>query len=298
MQEKGRVIINLIKETIKKWQQDKVSRLAAALAFFTVLSIPSLLTLAILIAGQVIGESNARQFILGQAGSLVGSEARSALEAILQTTNRPDGITLAALTSLAILFFSASGMLVQLQDALDTIWDVQADPEQGVIAIVKQRVFSFAVIVVIGLLVVLMLLTNMIVSNFGQSLETMLPFSIAWARILTSAASFLIYILLIAILFKTIPNVEISWKDVGVGSLVTGLLLGLGIIGLNLYFQYRNPTASYGTAGSLMALLIWIYYSGQILFLGAEFTEVYAQQFGDRIRPDEDAIWSPTAQQT
>ncbi|MFN2173845.1 MAG: YihY/virulence factor BrkB family protein, partial [Candidatus Promineifilaceae bacterium] len=247
------MIINLIKETIKKWQQDKVSRLAAALAFFTVLSIPSMLTLAILIAGQVIGESNARQFILGQAGSLVGSEARNALEVFLQTTNRPDGITLAAITSIAILFFSASGMLVQLQDALDTIWDVQADPEQGIIAIIKQRVFSFAVIVVIGLLVVLMLLTNMIVSNFGQSLETILPFSIAWARILTSATSFLIYILLIAILFKTIPNVEISWKDVGVGSLVTGLLLGLGIIGLNLYFQYRNPTASYGTAGSLMA---------------------------------------------
>jgi membrane protein len=297
MQEFGRQIIDLIKKTIEKWREDNVSRLAAALAFFTVLSIPSLLALVILIAGQVIGESNARQFILSETGTLAGVEARNALASILETANKPDGMTLAAMASVAILFFSASGMLVQLQDALNTIWNVQADPQQGIIGTIKQRVFSFIVVIAIGLIIVVLLLANTFVSTLGQSLDTLLPFSIGWARILTPAVSFLIFILLIATLFKTLPNVEIGWKEVGIGSLVTGLLLGFGIIGLNLYFQYRNPTASYGTAGSLMALLLWIYYSGQMLFLGAEFTEVYAKEYGNQIKPDDDAIWSLTVRQ-
>jgi membrane protein len=125
----------------------------------------------------------------------------------------------------------------------------------------------------------------------GESLNTLLPFSFGWARVLTAVASLVSYTVLIAVLFKTIPNVQISWRDVAIGAVVTALLLSLGLVGLNLYFQFSNPTSSYGAASSFMALLIWIYYSAQMLFLGAEFTEVYALRFGNHFRPDEGAIW-------
>ncbi|MFN2106929.1 MAG: YihY/virulence factor BrkB family protein [Candidatus Promineifilaceae bacterium] len=291
MKEFSKKLFYLVKKTVEQWQEDKVSRLAAALAFFAVLSIPSLMTLAITIAGQVIGERNAEQFVLSEAGTLAGPVARDALATVLETAKNLQGFTLSTLVSLAVLFFSASGVLVQLQDALDTVWDVQADPERGVMGTVKQRVFSFLVIVVIGILLIALLLANTFVSGLGESLNTLLPFSFGWARVLTAVASLVSYTVLIAVLFKTIPNVQISWRDVAIGAVVTALLLSLGLVGLNLYFQFSNPTSSYGAASSFMALLIWIYYSAQMLFLGAEFTEVYALRFGNHFRPDEGAIW-------
>ncbi|MFN2208614.1 MAG: YihY/virulence factor BrkB family protein [Candidatus Promineifilaceae bacterium] len=291
MKEFSKKLFYLVKKTVEQWQEDKVSRLAAALAFFAVLSIPSLMTLATTIAGQVIGERNAEQFVLSEAGTLAGPVARDALATVLETAKNLQGFTLSTLVSLAVLFFSASGVLVQLQDALDTVWDVQADPERGVMGTVKQRVFSFLVIVVIGILLIALLLANTFVSGLGESLNTLLPFSFGWARVLTAVASLVSYTVLIAVLFKTIPNVQISWRDVAIGAVVTALLLSLGLVGLNLYFQFSNPTSSYGAASSFMALLIWIYYSAQMLFLGAEFTEVYALRFGNHFRPDEGAIW-------
>jgi membrane protein len=288
-------LFNLAKKTVTQWQEDRVSRLAAALAFFAVLSIPSLLTLAITIAGQVIGTQEAQQFVLAEAGSIAGSQARNALATILETADRPQGLTLATLASIAVLFFSASGVLVQLQDALDTIWDVQPDPQQGILGTVKRRAFSFLIIVVIGILLIALLLANTLVSSLGQSLNDLLPLTVGWARVLTTLVSLLVYTLLIAVLYKTIPSVKISWHDVGVGAVATALLLSLGMIGLNLYFQYSDPTSSYGASGSLMALLLWTYFSAQMLFLGAEFTQVYALRFGDHIQPDDNAVWKSSA---
>ncbi|MFN2137942.1 MAG: YihY/virulence factor BrkB family protein [Candidatus Promineifilaceae bacterium] len=295
MKQYAKESLDLARKTFQQWQEDKVSRLAAALAFFAVLSLPSLLTLAITIASQVIGARHARQVVLGEAGTIAGPQVQNALAAILETADRPQTLTLTALASVAILFFSASGVLVQLQDALNTIWGVQPDPAQGIFAVIKQRAFAFLVIIALGVLLIALLLANTLVTALGQSLNTFLPFSFGWARVLTLFVSFVLYTLLIAALFKTIPNAQIAWRDVGIGALVTALLLSVGIAGLSLYFEYSDPTSSYGAAGSLMALLLWVYFSAQILFLGAEFTEIYARRFGSSIRPDDNAVWQPAA---
>lgn len=289
-------LIDLVKKTVSSWQEDKASRLAAALSFYAVLSIPPLLVLAIGIAGQVVGKASARQGIVTQVEQMMGSGAKNAITLILDAASQPEGLSLATAVSIAVLFFSASGVFVQLQDALNTIWDVKPEPDQGVMNTVRQRGVSFLMILGIGVLLLVLLLINSLVVVLDQALTEILPFSVTWARWLNVGLSFAIVTGLIALVYKEVPDVKIAWRDVWVGALVTAVLFALGVFGMGLYLRYSSPTSSYGAAGSLIILLIWVYYSAQILFLGAEFTQVYADLYGKHIRPDENAVYMPGAQ--
>jgi membrane protein len=293
-----RQIIDLIKQTFKEWQEDKASRLAAALAFYAILSIPPLLVLAIAIVGQFTDEAAARETILSQVGQLMGGGAREAVAMILEAAAQPEGLSWATAVSLAVLFFSASGVFVQLQEALNTIWDVMPEPGRGILHTVQKRAVSFLMVIGIGGLLLLMLLLSSLIAVLDQVLTQVLPFSVTWAKVLNYGLSFLIITGLIALVYKTIPDVEIVWRDVWVGAVVTAVLFALGVAGISIYTQVGNPTSGYGAAGSLIILLIWVYYSAQIVFLGAEFTQVYANRFGHYIRPDDHAVYMPGTQPT
>jgi membrane protein len=264
--------------------------LAAALAFYAILSIPPLLVLIITLVGQFADQATVQQSLISQARQLMGSDGADAIEMILEAATQPTSLSLAAITSVLILFFSASGVFVQLQDAMNTIWDVMPDPEKGIMNTIQKRVVSFLMVLAIGLLFLVLLVLSSVVAFLGNTIMAALPISLPLIRILNLVLAVIVLTGVFALIYRTLPDVVITWHDVTIGAAVTTVLFLLGVAGIGLYLQYSDPTSSYGAAGSLIVLLIFIYYSAQIFFLGAEFTQVYANMYGSHIRPEEGAV--------
>ncbi len=285
-------IIDLIKQTFKEWSEDKASRLAAALAYYTVFSIPPLLILLISILGQVLDQEIVQEQILSQTGQLVGAQGREGIELILENAEQPGNQELIpALISLVILFFGASGVFSALQDAMNTVWDVAPRPDQGLWGTLKARFFSFTMVLgIVFLLLVSLILTTMLTA-LGDNISGLVTESETILQVVNFIVSLAVLVLLFALIFKVIPDVQIEWRDVWIGAMVTALLFKLGEFALGIYLENSDPASAYGAAGSLIILLLWVYYSAQILFLGAEFTQVYARRFGSDIRPDKDAVF-------
>lgn len=294
---KARELFELIKETLQEWQADKVSRLAAALSFFAVLSIPSILVLAITVAEQLVGTDTAQQALLSQIDQYMGPSAQQAISTILNEASRPSSFSLRTIVSVALLFFGASGVFVQLQEAMNKVWNVKPDPQNSLMDTIKDRALSFALVIGLGLLLVLIVLANSLVTLLGQTLNNLLPGTLAWVRVLNYLTSFVMITGLLILIFNVIPDIHVQWKDVTLGAVVTAVLFLLGILAISQYFRISDPTSSYGAAGSLMAMLLWIYYSAQIVFIGAEFTQVYTARYGGNVYPSKGAVWITPPQQ-
>lgn len=280
-------------QTFKEWSEDKASRLAAALSYYTVFSLPPLLLLAITIVGWFVGSrGESEQEIQQQISQLTSSPAVSdAISQIVNNASQDQGGTLiASIVSIVTLLLGASGVFIQLQDAMNTIWGVEPDPDQGIMGAVKKRVTGFSAVFAVGFLLLVGLFISTALSALGGIVTDLLPGSELVAQIVNFIIQLLIIAGLFALLFKYIPDVEIQWSDVLIGAFVTSLLFNLGRLGLSLYLSNNSTASAYGAAGSLILLLLWVYYSAQIFFLGAEFTQVYANRYGSHIRPDEDAI--------
>lgn len=243
-----------------------------------------------MIVGQFTGGAATQQAIVQQVDRIVGAQGANAIEMILQAASQPAGLSLAALTSIAVLLFGASGVFVQLQDALNTVWNVKPDPEQGIMNTIQKRAVSFLMILAVGALFLILLLLSSVVAFLSNQISQALPGSLPVIQILNVVLGFLLLTGVFALLFKTVPDVTVAWRDVGLGATVTAVLFVLGAFGMGLYLRISNPASSYGAAGSLIVLMIWIYYSAQIFFLGAEFTQVYANQYGSQIVPEEGAV--------
>lgn len=285
-------IIDLIKQTFKEWSEDKASRLAAALAYYTVFSIPPLLVLLISILGQVLDQEIVQEQILRQTGQLVGAQGREGIELILENAEQPGNQELIpALISLVILFFGASGVFSALQDAMNTVWDVAPRPDRGLWGTLKARFFSFTMVLGIVFLLLVSLILTTVLTALGDNISGLVTESEIILQVLNFIISLAVLVLLFALIFKVIPDVQIEWRDVWIGAVVTGLLFKLGEFALGIYLENSDPASAYGAAGSLIILLLWVYYSAQILFLGAEFTQVYARHYGSDIRPDKDAVF-------
>lgn len=282
--------IDVLKQTVTEWQQDKASRLAAALAFYAILAIPPLLVLISALVGQFAGADTAQQAIVDQVGQVLGAQGTQAIATILDAAAQPINLSLTAVVSVAVLFFSASGVFVQLQDALNTVWNVMPDPDAGLKNTIRKRLVSFAVILAVAVLFLLLLAISSAVAFLGDVLNQFLPGTLPTIRILNGAVGFGLLVAVFALIYKTLPDAQIQWRDVGMGAVVTAVLFALGIVLIGFYLQYSDPTSSYGAAGSLIVLLIWVYYSAQIFFFGAEFTQVYANHLGGQLTPEEGAV--------
>jgi membrane protein len=280
----------MLKETAKDWDDDNASRLAAALACYTLLSIAPLLVLSVSVAGLVFGEDAARGQISREIGGLVGSQAGGAVEAIVVNAKKPDSGLISALIGIGVLLFGASGVFAELQSALNTIWEVKAKPNEGVRGFVRHRVFSFAMVLSVAFLLLVSLVVNAGLAAAGTFFEHHLPGGEALWQAVNFVIALGVTTVLFALIFKVIPDVEISWRDVWVGSFLTAVLFTIGKLALSLYIGKSSVTSAFGVAGSLVALVLWVYYSSQILFLGAEFTQIYARRFGQQIRPSEHAV--------
>jgi len=281
-------LIDFGKQILQEWQDDHAARLAAALAFYMVFALPPLLVLALMVAGQLYNTQMVQEQLLTQVGALVGSAGEQIVRAILINARQPEAVTLAAITSFFTLLFGASGAFLQIQDTLNTIWEVQVQ-EQGIWDTVKTRIFSFALVIAVGGLLFASMLLSTLFSAASQFLTAQIPQGHLLVQAGHVVISFSIISLLFALIFKFIPDVKIAWRDVWIGALFTAGLFSLGNWVIGLYLARSAPGSAYGAAGSLIVLLLWIYYSAQILFLGAEFTQVFANQYGSHLVPDEQA---------
>lgn len=287
---KPKVIIELLKETFQEWQEDKASRLAAALAYYTAFSIAPLFVIAIAIAALVFGEQAAQGKIVGQLQGLVGLDAAQGIDALIKSSQKRTEGTIATLISVALLFFGASNIFTQLQDSLNTIWEVAPKPGRGIKGILKDRILSFGMVLGIGFLLLVSLILSTVLAALGKYLGDMMPgLQFLWS-ILNFFLSFGVISVLFALMFKFLPDVKITWGDVGIGAIITALLFTIGKTLISLYLSNSGVGSTYGAAGSLVVLLLWVNYSAQILLFGAEFTQVYANKYGSQIVPTKNAV--------
>ena len=284
-------ILRLFKEAFQQWQQDKVSRLAAALAYYTIFSIAPLLVIAIAIAGAVFGQQAAEGQLISQLEELVGNEAIGAIELALTNASQPGKGSIASLISIAVLLIGASGVFAQLQDALNTVWHVQPKPGRGIWGFIRKRLLSFCMVLSIGFLLLLSLIISTVITTLSSYNTDFLPGSdFLWENI-DFVVSLGLMIVMFSLMYKFVPDVKIAWKDVLVGSIITALLFSFGKFLLGEYLSHNSAASAYGAAGSLIVFLAWVYYSAQIILFGAEFTQVYAHKYGSKIIPDKHAQW-------
>lgn len=280
---------SLLKQTFADWSEDKAPQLGASLAFYTALSIAPLLVILLGVTAFFYGDEAAGGRITTELSGLVGKDGGEAIEQMIASANKPTTGTIATVLSAVTLLFGASGVFGQLQDALNTIWEVKPKPGRGVWGFVKDRFLSFAMVMGI---VFLLLVSLVITTALAAASELWSGWGDRWAwvgQLLNLVVSLGILTVLFALMYKVLPDVKISWSDVWLGAFITAVLFVVGKFAIGLYLGHSSMASSYGVAGSFVVLLVWVYYSAQILFFGAEFTQVYANRFGTRIVPDEHA---------
>ena len=274
--------VGLIKQTFSDWLEDKAPRLGAALAYYAIFSIPPLLMLTIAVVG-FFYQGDVTESIHQQMVRLMGNEAGRSLMETLQG-RESNGVL--SVMGIALLIFGASGVFGQLQDALNTIWEVQPKPGRGIAGIIRDRFLSFTMILGVAFLLLTSLVLTAVMAAMSNALGAWLPGK-ALAHILELVFSFALTTLLFAMIYKILPDVKIAWSDVWIGAAATAALFTLGKFALGLYLG--NVGSEFGAAGSVITMIVWVYYSAQILFLGAEFTQVYANQYGSRVEPADNA---------
>ena len=273
----------LLKEAFEKWSADKAPRLGAALSYYTVFSLVPLLVLTISIAGLVFGTEAAQEAIMTQIESLVGPQSAAAIKQMLEIAQRPSSGALASAIAVVTLLLGASGVFAQLQDALNTVWGVEPKAGRGLWGTIKDRLFSLMAVLGTGFLLLVSLVLSAALAAFGKMFQGRLPGHEGLLHLADLAISFGVITLLFAMMFKLLPDAKIAWRDVWIGAGLTSVLFTVGKFAIGMYLGKADVGSAYGAAGSLVILLVWVYYSSQILLYGAEFTSVYANRYGSRI---------------
>jgi membrane protein len=277
-------LFTLLKRTATEWSADNATRWSASVAFYTLLSLAPLLVLTIAIAGLVYGKRVAQgQLVLG-VRDLVGPDVGPAIQILLRNPHRSGSGLLTAVFGTLTLFFGASAVFTEVRDALNSIWHVPLDRHathfENLFRIAKERLYSFAMILAVGLL----LLLSLILNTWLATVETFFGWRIFASNPFLHITAFLISSLVITLVFagiyKFLPNVHLNWRDVARGAVVTSLLFLIGKQLIALYMKTTNLGSAYGAAGSFIVVLVWVYYSAQVFFFGAEFTKVYAETLG------------------
>ncbi len=285
-----RVITKLLSATYTKWTADHAQGLGAALAFYTIFSLAPLLLIVIAIAGLVFGQEAAEGQIIGQIQSLVGEESAKAIQSMIEEARKPAAGIIATVLAIVMMLLGATGVFAQLQEALNTIWRVEEKPGEGMWKTLKDRFISLIAILGTGFLLLISLVISAGLSAVGTTLEHFLPIPEFLLQLINVFVSFAIVTLLFAMIYKLLPDISIQWGDVWIGALITSLLFTIGKSLIGLYLGNSNVGMAYGAAGSLVVILIWVYYASQIFLLGAEFTSVYAASHGSQLQPAHNAM--------
>jgi membrane protein len=271
-------LFGLLRDAGSEWLADRAMRMGAALAYYITFALAPLMLLAIAIAGFVFGEKAARGEVLKQVESMIGEQAGTLLQTMIVSASQPTSGWWATVVGIAILFVGATGLFAELQDQLNAIWKVQVPPDRLVLSFLRDRLLSFAMVLVVGVLLIASLVGSTIVSAVVGQLENRQVAFLSQTASLT--VSFVIILLLFALIYRVMPDTTVAWSDVWLGAVVASVLFVAGKYALGMYLVHSAVASAYGAAGSLAVLLTWLYYASQIFLYGAELTKVYAHRYG------------------
>lgn len=285
----------ILKDAILEFIDDKVLKLSAALAYYTIFSLPSMLIIVIGLCGIFYGKDAIEGKIFFQINNFIGAEAALEVQHIIQKMVTHHDSFVATMVGIMTLLIGATGMFGEIQDSINTIWGLKTKPEKGLIKLLLNRVISFSMIIILGFIFLVSLLLNVVLQFFLSHLKRI--FSETLIDNLYMMDQFIIFgiiVLLFAFIFKVLPDAKILWKDVWIRAFVTALLFIFGKFVIGYYLSTTSQISAYGAAGSLIIILLWVYYSAIILYFGAEFTQAYARNHGRSIEPNKYAIWVET----
>ena len=282
----------LLKQTFSEWLEDQAPQLGAALAYYTVFSLAPLILLLLSIVGFIFHNDPAGAWrrVTEQMSYFLDQSAMDVVANIAQTASQPNKGMLATIIGILLALFGASGVFGQLQNALNIIWGVKAKPGAGLAGFIRSRFLSFAMVAGVCFLLLVSLVFESLLKSFSHYIQTIFPGGIVIALGVYSIFDLAVVVLLFALIFKYLPDVKIQWRDVWIGAVMTAIFFAIGKWALGLYLGSGTAASAYGAASSLITLLLWIYYSSQILLFGAEFTQVYAARAGRAFVPDKYAV--------
>ncbi len=281
----------IFRDTYNQWIEREPFRSAAVIAFYTIFSMPGLLVIIINLAGYFYGKDAVTRRISSEIEGMIGSNTAKDVEAIIANASVHHDFTFSSVVGIATLIFGATGVFYQLQQTLNQIWEVKAQPKRKILKMVLDRIFSFGLVLAVGFLLLvslilsalLTLLSNWVAFYFSET------FNIVF-RILDLSLSLGVITFLFAAIFKFLPDAKIPWRDVWTGAFVTALLFVLAKFALGVYFAHSNPASAYGAAGTVILIMLWVSYAALILLFGAEFTRIYADHCGERVQPEDFAV--------
>lgn len=287
-------IPSLIVEAYYEMLDDKAFKMAAALSYYAAFSMGPLLIIVIAIAGFIFGEDAARGQLFFELKNMIGSDGAQMLETIIKGASNTSTGIFATILSVILLVMGSIGVFLELQESLNIVWGVEPKPGRGVKGFLKNRLVSFSMVVATAFLLMISLIINSAITLFNEFMGEMFPALIPIAFILNNAASLVVITLLFALIYKVLPDVKISWRYVWLGAGITSLLFAIGKYLIGLYLGSSSYASTYGAAASLVIIFVWIYYSGLILFFGAELTQVYRKRYsGSKLVADRDGVVVP-----
>lgn len=288
-------MLQLIKQAVSDFFADNAPRYGAAIAYYTIFALAPVLLIVITVAGLIVGENVVRDELLSQIGGLIGRDGAAAVGAILERAGKRDAGLFATILGIGGLVFAATGAFLELQSALNMIWRVRVASVPGinVNGIVKRRVRSLGLVVSIGFLLLVSLTVSSGVRIAISWMSDMVPAMQAFVTVVDQALSLLISSVLFGLLFRVLPDVHLRWRDVGVGAFATAVLFAIGQRLIGVYLGNSTLASPFGAAGTIVIILVWVYYSAQIVLLGAEFTRLYAEREGKRAAPMDGALLAP-----
>lgn len=282
-------LLGIGKQTFKCFGEDKAMRLASSLAYYAIFSIGPLMFIMLIIAGAIFGEDTVKQTLHQQISSMMGEKAGSTIESMMNA-RKIGGSAITTIIGIVTLVLGATGVFGELQDALNTIWGVKAKPNAGIWAYVRNRFLSMSMVLGLGFLLLISMVLTTVASAASNMLSGMFHVPQAMVSGLSAAVSFVVVAIFFALLFKFLPDVKVRWKPIWLGAIVTAALFTIGKYFLSMYLGKQATSSSYGAAGSVVVILLWVYYASVIMFLGAEFTQAYANETGEAMQPDEYAV--------
>lgn len=283
-------LFRLLKDATLDWINDRAPELGAALAFYMIFAMAPLVLLLIVIAGAIFGEQAVQGELVGQIDHLVGRAGAEVVQTLVANAARPGGGLLGTVIGLSVAIVGATGILAQLKTSLNRVWDVEPKPGRTIRDLIRTRLLGLGVILLVAVLLMVSLLSSAFISGVQDQIEAWIAVPAWVVRAANEVLTIAMMTLLFAAVFKWLPDVRIRWRDVWIGALVTAVLFVIGRYLIGLYLGRSAPGSVYGAAGSLVVVLIWLYYSAQIILFGAEVTQVYASMYGEGIQPSAYAI--------
>lgn len=282
----------LLKKAGSGFADDNVMKLSGSLAYFTIFSIGPMIIIIIFFADLFWGREAVEGTIYGQINGLIGADAAKQVQEVIKNATLSSKSTMTAVIGFITLFIGATGVFAEIQDSINTIWGLKPKPKKGWLKMLMNRLLSFSVVVSLGFLLLVSLIINGLLEALSRRLMNLFPdVTVIFTYIVNLIITFIVTSLLFGIIFKVLPDARIRWKDVLIGAMATAALFMIGKFGISFYIGSANVGSTYGAAGSMVVMLVWVYYSAVILYFGAEFTKAYASVYGTPIKPNDYAVW-------